>query len=69
MRRPERVGHRVIDVGELGGPVAAREPTGQIPTSDEPLQLGRWAVTRLGHRVAEMTDRPDLGAATDRLGQ
>src|SRR5580693_724176 len=69
MGQPEWVGHRVVDIAKLGGPVAARESTGQIPTSDEPLQRGRWAVARFGGCVARLRYRRDLGAAADQLGQ
>ena len=68
MGDPERVGHRVVDVAELGGAITAREPTGQIPTPDEALQRSRRAVARFGRRIGGKTHGRDLGAVADKLG-
>ena len=68
MGKPQRERNGVVDVGELGGMIAAGKPTRHIPAPDEPLQLGRRAITELGWGIAGMAHRPDLGPLADQLG-
>ena len=52
MRRPDRVRDGVVEVAELGGFVAAREATRQIPAPDEFAQRRGRGVAGFGWRVA-----------------
>src|SRR6188508_2439359 len=61
MRRSHRVGHGVIEVAELGGLVAAGEPTRQVAAADELTQGPRRGVARLRPGVAGVADRSGAG--------
>jgi len=72
MGRAERVRDRVIDVGELGRPVAAGKPARQIPASDELRERRRRAVVRLSPEILGPRHGSEFGPrreAADRLGR
>ena len=52
MGRPDRPGHRVVDVAAVGGFIAARPPTRQIPAPHKISQLPRRPILRLRWRIA-----------------
>ena len=54
LRRPHRIGDGVVDVADVGGFIAAREPTRQIPAPDERRQHRRGDIAPLGRAVAGM---------------
>ena len=51
MRRAKRIRNRMVDVAELGGPVAIGEAARHIPGPDERLQRRGRAVTRLRRNI------------------
>ena len=68
MGGPGGMGCGVVDVGVLGGPVAAGEAAGQIAAADETLQLPRGSVAGVA-ACTRWAQGLDGGAGVDQLGQ
>ena len=71
MRRAHRVGHGVIDVGFVRGPITTRPPTGQIPPPNELPRRGGRPIPRIRchpGRNGQRLERGGLRHLTYRLG-
>ena len=63
MRGPHRIGHGVVDVAHLGGPIAVGKPARQIAAAHDIGQCGRGPIARFGRPVLGKNERPNLGPA------